>query len=62
MHDVMQDEDPTPMDQEQHDRSFDFIKIKYLNFDYVKSVIFTKLVFGIQLAQDCCLLKIKASQ
>ena len=43
VHEVQQDEKPSPLEQEQNDRCFDPINIKYLNFDNVKSVIFTKL-------------------
>ena len=32
-----------PPEQEQYDKNFDLVNIKYLKFDNVKSVIFTKL-------------------
>ena len=40
---VSQDDEPQPIKQGEQDRSFDSVKIKYLNFDNVKSVILTKL-------------------
>ena len=43
IHDVRQDEEPKPVEQDQGNRSFDSVKIKYLKFDNVKSIIFTKL-------------------
>ena len=43
IHDIKQDNEPWPVEQDQHDRSFDSVKIKHLNFDKVKSIIFTKL-------------------
>ena len=42
IHDVGQDEELWPVEQEQHDRCFDLVHIKCLNFN-IKSVIFTKL-------------------
>ena len=43
MHDVKQDDKPQLMKQDQQDKSFDLLEIKYLNCDNVKSVIFTIL-------------------
>ena len=40
---VQQNEEPSPKEPENSDRSSDFVNIKYLNFDNMKSVIFTQL-------------------
>ena len=41
IHDIRQDGESQPVEQDQHDRSFD--AVKYLNYDSIKSIIFTKL-------------------
>ena len=41
-HNIRQDDKPWPVEQDQHDRNFDTVKIKYLNFDNVISIIFSK--------------------
>ena len=46
VHDIRQDEEPYPLEQEKYDKSFDSINIKCLIFDNVKSIIFSKLVSG----------------
>ena len=46
------------MNQYQQDKSFDLVELKYLNFDNVKSVIFTKLEFNISQRRACMTNKI----
>ena len=43
IHDVRQDDESQLMKQNQQDKSFGSVKIKYLNFSNIKSVISTKL-------------------
>ena len=43
IHNVRQDHEPPSMKRDHQDKSFDLVKIKYLNLDNLKSVIFTKL-------------------
>ena len=43
IHYIRQDDKTHPVEQDQKDKSFDSVKIKYLSFEGVKSVIFTKL-------------------
>ena len=43
IHDVRQDDKTHLVEQDQHDRNFDLVKIKNSHFGNVKSIIFTKL-------------------
>ena len=43
IHEVRQDDKPQPMKKDLQDKSLDLVKIKYINFDNIKSVIFSKL-------------------
>ena len=52
---VRQDEEPQLMIQ---DRSFDSIKLKYLNFDSIKYVMFTKLESSTSQKRTCMTYKI----
>ena len=46
------------MTEEQQDKSFNSVKIKYLNFDNVKFVIFTKLELNTSQSRGCIAYKI----
>ena len=50
-HEVRQDEGPHPLQQESHARSFDSVNFKYVKFDNVTSIIFTKLESSISQSQ-----------
>ena len=52
-----QDEESQPVEQKQ-DRSFDLVKIKYLKFDIVKCVIFTKVELNTGQERECTTFKI----
>ena len=51
IHRVRQEDKPQPMKQDY--RSFDSLKIKYMNFDNVQSVMFTKLESSISQRRVC---------
>ena len=46
MHEVGQDEEAYLLVEEQYDRSFDSVNMKYLKFDNMKCIIITVLVSG----------------
>ena len=43
VHEICQEEESHTMGKEEQDRSFDVVRVKYINLDGVKSVIFTEL-------------------
>ena len=43
VHKVQQDEEPCTVEWENNNRSFNLVNIRYLNFDNINLVIFTKL-------------------
>ena len=43
VHEVRQGEESYPLEQEQYERSFNSVNMKYLKFNNVHSILFTKL-------------------
>ena len=58
IHDIKQDDEPQLMKQDQQERSFDSVEIRYLNFDNIKSVIFTKLESSTSQRRTCLMHRI----
>ena len=46
IHDIGQDADSCIVEPEEQDRSFDVVRVKYIDLDSIKSIIFTDLEFS----------------
>ena len=60
IHQVSQDDKSQPIKQDQQDRGFVALMIKYLNIDSIKSVIFTKLESSTSPRRACITYKIES--
>ena len=58
VHEVRTSDELQPMHEGQQDRSLDLLEIKYLNFDCIKSLTFTKLESSISQMRACITQKI----
>ena len=43
IHDIVQDDALHAAEQDKQERSFDAVRVKYINLDSIKSILFTKL-------------------